>query len=221
MPRKLKPSKLLVHVFYEGETEQAYAKFLKKKFSDVAVIEIAKKTGLVPYADKLFKNENKYKNAAEAIDEIWFFFDVERNDVAKWDARLKIIKHLRKLRKKPNIKVRLLMTTGCIEYWLTLHFKNHAPLVNTEPEKINMLKLVQQYEPTYKKGDSNSIFKIAENYKTAMKNAQSNLKNMLSDGLPCLEDTDERNKWLHTECKTFSTVFEAIQYLENINSSET
>ena len=31
--------------------------------------------------------------------------------------RLKIIKKLRRLRKKPNIRVRLLMTTACVEYW--------------------------------------------------------------------------------------------------------
>lgn len=217
MSRKFKKSKSLIFVFCEGETEQAYTDFLKNQFSDVAVIKRPSKTGLFHTAKNLFHNNSKYINAVESIDEIWFFFDVELNDIAKWDLRLKIIKHLRKLRKKPNIRVRLLMTTGCIEYWLTLHFKNHSPLVNTEPEKENMLKMVEHYEPTYKKGDYESIVKIAKNYKTATKNAQTIIRNLLSDGLPGLDDTDERNQWLHTHCRTFSTVFEAIQYLENIS----
>lgn len=31
---------------------------------------------------------------------------------------------------------------------------------------------------------------------------------------PELNDTDERNKWLYTSSQNFSTVFEAIEYLE-------
>lgn len=33
---------------------------------------------------------------------------------------------------------------------------------------------------------------------------------------PGLEDTDERNRWLCTKCKTFSTVQEAIIFLESL-----
>ena len=35
--------KVLIRVFCEGESEQAYTEFLKHKFSDVAVIEYPKK----------------------------------------------------------------------------------------------------------------------------------------------------------------------------------
>ena len=38
-----------------------------------------------------------------------------------------------------------------------------------------------------------------------------------SDGLPGLEDTDESNQWLCKQCKTFSTVNEAITFLEQLH----
>ena len=34
-----------------------------------------------------------------------------------------------------------------------------------------------------------------------------------------MEDTDERNKWLCLNCKTFSNVYEAINYLAFIGGS--
>ena len=95
--------------------------FLKKEFRDVAVIKRVNTTGLFAEADRIFRNNKKYIDNAEVTDEIWFFFDVETKDADSWDVRMRIIKRLRSLRKKPGIRIRLLMTTGCIEYWLMLH----------------------------------------------------------------------------------------------------
>mgnify|MGYP005945686703 CR=1 FL=1 len=123
--RKFQPEKPLIYVFCEGESEQAYAKFLKEHFADVAVLKIPSKTGLFSKAKNDFDKEPKYRNYAEVTDEIWFFFDVEADDCGKWDERWKIIETLRGLREKPNVHVRLLMTTACIEYWLMLHAERH------------------------------------------------------------------------------------------------
>lgn len=135
MSRSLKNTKPLIYVFCEGESEQAYTDFLKNRFSDVAVIKRPPSVGLFEEAEARFKKDRKYINSAEVTDEIWFFFDVEKKDIKKWDQRIKIIKYLRGLRKNQKIRVRLLMTTGCIEYWLMLHFKMFAPSVLTEAEK--------------------------------------------------------------------------------------
>lgn len=118
MPRPTRRRKPYIVVFCEGESEQAYTDFLKKEFKDVASIKRPSATGLFEEADGKFKKDKAYRDYAEVTDEIWFFFDVETKDIGLWDARMKIIKRLRALRKKPGIKVRLLMTTGCIEYWL-------------------------------------------------------------------------------------------------------
>lgn len=69
-------------------------------------------------------------------------------------------------------------------------------------------------EPAYEKGDYISTARIAEHYPVAVKNAEKTLYNLLQDGMPGLEDTDERNHWLCANCKTFSTVNEAISFLE-------
>ena len=218
MSRSLKNTKPLIYVFCEGESEQAYTDFLKNRFSDVAVIKRPPSVGLFEEAEARFKKDRKYINSAEVTDEIWFFFDVEKKDIKKWDQRIKIIKYLRGLRKNQKIRVRLLMTTGCIEYWLMLHFKMFAPSVLTEAEKKRMLTELIGIEPAYEKGDYSSTARIAERYPTAVKNAEKTLHNLLQDGLPGLEDTDERNYWLCTNCRTFSTVNEAISFLEGLKS---
>ncbi len=216
MARKLKKSKVSICVFCEGESEQAYTDFLKSKFQDVAVFKRPSSTGLFDDADSRFKKDPKYRDYADVIDEIWFFFDVEEKDVDNLSKRLEIIKRLRRLRKKPQIRVRLLMTTGCIEYWLMLHYRLFAPPVLTVPEKEQMLRQVIKEEPTYKKGNYIATARIAQHYPTAVKNAGIVLQNLLKEGMPGLEDTDERNLWLCKNCRTFSTVQEAISFLESL-----
>lgn len=216
MARKLKKSKVSICVFCEGESEQAYTDFLKSKFQDVAVFKRPSSTGLFEEADNRFKKDPKYRDYSDVFDEIWFFFDVEEKDVDNLSKRLEIIKRLRRLRKKPQIRVRLLMTTGCIEYWLMLHYRLFAPPVLTVPEKEQMLRQVIKEEPTYKKGNYIATARIAQHYPTAVKNAGIVLQNLLKEGMPGLEDTDERNLWLCKNRRTFSTVQEAISFLESL-----
>lgn len=42
------------------------------------------------------------------------------------------------------------------------------------------------------------------------------VKALLPDGLPELEDTDVRNQWLNTKSVTFSNVYEAIEFLQDL-----
>ncbi len=216
MPRPTRNQKPLIYVFCEGESEQAYTDFLKKEFSDIAVIKRPKSTGLFEEANDIFKKDKRYREHAEVTDEIWFFFDVEKDEKGKWDSRYQIIKKLRKLRKKPEIHIRLLMTTACIEYWLMLHYKKYAPDIESPADKQRILRELRNYVKTYVKGDYSATAQIAEKYPDAVKNAKSVLSDLLQEGLPELNDTDTRNRWLYTCSKTFSTVFEAIEYLESL-----
>lgn len=216
MPRQLKEKKPYIVVFCEGESEQAYIDFLKKEFKDVASIKRPASTGLFEEADSKFKKDKSYRDYAEVTDEIWFFFDVETKDVREWDSRFQIIKSLRSLRKKPGIKVRLLMTTGCVEYWFMLHYKMFAPSIQTVAEKERIVAELIEKVPNYQKGDIHSTSRIAQNYPEAVKNAKKTLSNLLQEGLPCLEDTDERNRWLCRNCLTFSNVYEAIDFLTSL-----
>ena len=216
MARPTKKTKPLIYVFCEGESEQAYTDFLKKTFSDIAVVKRPKSTGLFEEARDKFDKDKSYRDNAEVIDEIWFFFDVEKDHREKWEARLKIIKSLRRLRNKTGIKVRLLMTTACIEYWLMLHYKKYTPDIETVADKQRILHEVQSREKDYENGVYPSTARIAERYPTAVKNARDVLTELLQEGLPELADTDERNRWLYFSSKSFSTVFEAIEFLESL-----
>lgn len=144
--------KTIIRVFCEGESEQAYTEFLKQKFSDVAVIKYPKEAGLFDRAADRFKKDPSYRDYTDEIDEVWFFFDVETKDIDKWDERYRIISWLRKLRKDTNIRVRLLMTTGCIEYWLMLHCRYYRPSLQTVAEKEKVIAELKVEEPLYKKG---------------------------------------------------------------------
>lgn len=210
--------KSIIRVFCEGESEQAYTEFLKQKFSDVAVISYPKETGLFDRAKNRFDKDPKYREYKDVIDEVWFFFDVETKDIDKWDERYKIINYLRKLRKDKNIRVRLLMTTGCIEYWLMLHSKFYVPPLQTVAEKEKVISEIKSVEPLYEKGNKEITAKIAENYPVAVRNAKKTMKRLLDEGMPGLEDTDMRNQWLCRNCLTFSNVYEAIEFLEGLGN---
>lgn len=233
MPRKQKKTKPLICVFCEGESEVAYANFLRDKFQENVIIKskMVTPTAIFAETERLFQKDPKYRNKINSIDEIWFFFDVEdynlqtvgnqNQNVSKWHERLVIINSLRGLRKNPALKVRLLMTSGGIEYWFLLHFEMTAPPCKTTADKANIISDLQsKWVPEYKKGKTTSIKQIAERYSTAVQNS-SKILNLLSTskGLPKLtvdstiRDEDERNQWLCTHCETFSTVHEAISFL--------
>lgn len=192
--RRVKREKPYIIVFCEGESEQAYADFLKREFRDVAVIQRPKSTGTFDEAGRRFRNDHKYLNNAEVMDEIWFFFDVETVDIPKWSDRLRIISRLRKLRKKPGIRIRLLVTIGILNtgscYTMSIWHRLSAQLRTKE----RMLSKVVTKEPPYKKDDMDAISRIAENYPTAVVNAWKTVNNLLSQGLPDLTiQTSETN----------------------------
>ena len=216
MPRPSRKRKPYIVVFCEGESEQAYTDFLKKEFSDVASIKRPSSTGLFEEADSKFKKDKLYRDYAEVTDEIWFFFDVETTIIDSWDTRMKIIKHLLSLRKTPGIRVRLLMTTGCVEYWLMLHYEMYTPSIQTVAEKQRVMNRLLAKEPNYSKGNVAVTAKIAQNYPTAIAHAKQTVSNLLQQGLPGLEDTDARNRWLCQKCLTFSNVYEAIDFLTSL-----
>lgn len=60
------------------------------------------------------------------------------------------------------------------------------------------------------------IFDRAKDYPVAVKNAKKTMKRLLDEGMPGLDDTDDRNQWLYRNCLTFSNVYEAIEFLEGL-----
>lgn len=210
MGRKVKP---LIYLFCEGESEIEYGKCLKERFSDVAVIKKPIK-GLFTEAESKFKKEARYRNKIEVTDEIWFFFDVDDEQAGSWKDNQKIIQFLRKLRKHPSIRIRLLMTTGCVEYWYLLHFEKVCPPIQCLAEKNRVMALLKKHSPAYEKGDPAATAEIARRMDAAVRNGTWVLRTV--NGLPTLEDNDFRNQWLYQCGKTFTTVQEAIEFLENL-----
>ena len=141
MSRKMRKTKPLIYVFCEGESEQAYSDFLKETFTDVAVIKRPKQTGIFEVADAMFLKNTNYRENKEVTDEIWFFFDTEQKDREKWNARLKIMRKLSRNQKDKKIKIRLLMTKACVEYWFLLHYKKTNPDIETPEDKLRIFRM--------------------------------------------------------------------------------
>ena len=184
--------KKVIYVFWEGESEEAYSKYLKNTFDKNAVIKCHRESGTFVTAKSCYRNDKKFKSNLEEYDELWFFFDTEIEKGNQWDENMKCLKDIIASRPRRNpIKIRLLMTTGCIEYWFLLHFRKTAP--------------------HYRKGDYQSTSAIAEKYMTAIDNGRWTLERLKSDGLP--ENEEQRNKWLFKGTHTFTTVHEALEFL--------
>ena len=231
--RPKRPVKPLIYAFYEGESEKQYLQQLKARYRDAEVINIVSKPGLFKEAVSQFDKNPSLRENAEVTDEIWFFFDVgdTDGDEKSWDFILPKMKSLRGKRKKPGIRVRLLMTTGCLEYWLLLHFQKCLPCLQRKEDRdkaeaeLNQLCL-KNWDKPYEKGDSDIIRRIFEaGAETAAEYGASYLRKLEEEGLPALDNPDKpvnsqldkRYQWLLSCEKTFTTVQEALHFLSGLS----
>ena len=73
---------------------------------------------------------------------------------------------------------------------------------------------LRKHCPAYVQGDSAATAEIAGHMDTAVQNGAWILRTV--DGIPKLEDNDVRSQWLYQCGKTFTTVQEAIEFLESL-----
>lgn len=212
-----RPLRKALYLFWEGESEEAYAKFLREKFSTVADIRIHPDSGLFHCAKAAFRGNVKLKNAREEIDEIWFFFDTEPEMAGNWDSYYKVICALRKRgRKREPIRIRLLMTTACVEYFFLLHFEKTRPAILTVADKAHIARRLQSFVPAYRKGDFLSTEQIGAQYPVVLENGEWAMQELLESELPQKMGIDARDRWLFTCGKTFTTVHEAVGFLSDL-----
>lgn len=219
MARKIneRARKPLIIVFWEGESEEQYIKFMRQKFNKKANIIPYDKKGLFLTAKKAFGSKGKYSSIKKEVDEVWFIFDTEPDMRDKWNEFYREILRLRKM--NSYIRVRLLMTKGCIEYFFLLHFEKTAQTIVTVSDKEKIMdRLILKYCNSYKKGDKDSIYLIAENYNKAIENGKWSLERIRED-IGDIGESDIRDKNLFVAEQTFTTVHEAVQFLENIKIS--
>lgn len=219
--RKLKKSKKYVLVACEGPNEEEYIKYFKKKFNSVADIYPIVITGskLFPELMRTLTGTSRKSCNIELvgsnIDEIWLFFDVEAKDKSNWNNHKRILRQLQTYNK--NMNIRLLMTSGCVEYWFLLHYKKKGSPVITESEKDRVINELKSLVPSYEKGDQKSTCQIAENYKTAIKNSDSILCQVIREENINDKKELDRNAQLFISQRAFSTVHEALNYLISIS----
>lgn len=209
--RNLSPKKA-IYVFWEGESEAAYIKYLHKAFQEKAVIKRHREKGTFSTARAFYRNNAKFRNNIDELDELWFFFDTEIEKADQWDDNWRCLEQILQSRSKRRpLKVRLLMTSCCVEYWFLLHFERTAPAMASPSDKDKIFHRVQEHVPNYQKGDELTTEKIGEKYLEAVKNGNWVLQLLKKDGMP--HALEERDKWLFQGNHTFTTVHEAIEML--------
>lgn len=205
-------------VFWEGESEEAYMKFLRKKFHAYANLTVHNQKGVFSAAKKsILSSKGRYYADRKEIDQVWFIFDTEQDLKGKWGEFKEIINRLKKLHKE--MLVRLLMTKGCIEYYFLLHYEQCAPLIESKSDKEHVQnRLERSYIPGYKKGDPEKIELIGQNYLNAIENGRWSLKRIEGE-IGSMEQSEERDFRLFMTNSTFTTVHEGVQFLIKRNRS--
>lgn len=213
-----KDPKKLIYVFCEGESEVAYINQLKNIFKKVAVLRPEK--AMIPKLKSMFKPSASHEGEESEIDEIWFFFDIEEVDrVTHWESWKNTLKEFSKGRKTSNIKIRLLITTACVEYWFLLHYQKTTQSIKSSADKNHISQELSKFIPDYKKANSDAISEISSNYKTALKNGAWTLQQIPGYEQIPTDNWLERDSWLFTCNYTFTTVHEAINHLEELSKN--
>lgn len=214
MARNLKNRQRIPYiiVFWEGESEEQYMRFLRERFHENVNLTVHGKKGVFDTAKKSFSMKGSYHDEIDYIDEIWLVFDTELELRTKWDEYWQIVTSLRK--KCKNAKVKLFMTKGCIEYFFLLHYEKSSPMIVTPADKEQIIKKLssEHYCPGYKKGDKDSTWRIAERYEAGIINGDCSLKR-IKEELEGAKTEDDRAKILFFTDSTFTNTHEAVQHL--------
>ena len=210
-PLRNRERKPYIIVFWEGESEKEYMRFMRDRFHEYLNLTVHNKKGTFNMAKKSFSPNGIYADDASEVDAVWFIFDTEPELRAKWDEYKKIIQTIR--RKCKSASVRLLMTKGCIEYFFLLHYEKCRPQIQNKADKERVMQcLTDTYCPAYKKGDPLTISEIAQKYEAAVKNGTWCMRYMNEELRGALND-DERNQRMFISDRTFSNVHEGLEYL--------
>lgn len=215
LTKKREPIKA-VYVFWEGESEEAYTKFIRQRYLKKAGIQAHREKGTFATASAYFRGNQSFKETVKELDELWFFFDTEVEKGQQWKDSMNLLAEIKKSRRKNPITIRLLMTSCCIEYWFLLHYKKTAPSMATPADKERILEELKKQVPFYKKGDQEATNQIAQNYPTAIQNGKWTLERLKDDGMP--DAGAGRDEWLFSGTHTFTTVHEALEWLESLTT---
>jgi len=113
-----KNSRNLIHSIYiscEGKTEKSYLRGVKKKYKDVATLNISSHKTKVTALDVVKNLENKYKYKYDKNDLKFCIFDCDSNS----PNDLRVAKQ-----KADKIGAKIIFSNPCFEIWLYWHFKD-------------------------------------------------------------------------------------------------
>jgi hypothetical protein len=126
------------YVFCEGETEEAYVKWLKSKYR--VSIEIDAKISGNDICER-YISSYKRKKPTHVKDKTFLLYDADAQHTLE---RLKQIK-----------SAQLLLSNPCIELWFLLHLQEHSAHISSE----DCVKKIKKHHPEYEKGKISKTLK--------------------------------------------------------------
>jgi hypothetical protein len=158
--REIAPKKLIA-IFVEGETEKAYFEELRqrKNLGNVSV-KVEKFTGVGDYVDKVshqLRKSSKFVN--KDVVQTYLVFDANHESVDNLRAVLD---------KAASKGFKVAFSNVSFEVWLLCHYRCMGAGVLAE--SVLNKYLSEELGIPYKKGDSNQISRIMENFDIAFLN---------------------------------------------------
>lgn len=141
-------------VFCEGESEEAYVKYLRSKYR--LPIEICPSVAGLSINQDSIKRFKKDK-FTDAKDRDYLMYDLDRDDILE---RLQKIKG-----------ATIIASNPCLELWYLLHFVDQKAEI-TSPQCLSVLK---KHLPKYKKGEVCSALQAVLSSKQDVAVARANL----------------------------------------------
>ena len=152
----------VLHIFCEGETEEAYINAYKRKTHCVPVVvefsHHGDPKGLVEEAIKAKKN-------SPSKDKFWVVYDAEDLSLGN-----KVQAHANAYQAAQHNGINIAFSAICFEIWLLLHYTPNPP---TCQQPARATKELQKYIKNYKKGDLNILTTLQDRLATARLNANN------------------------------------------------
>jgi RloB-like protein len=148
----------------EGETEEGYLLFWRRRFRRLALVEIHEFTGtpmsLVEKAVELKAEEEREakRGRGAAHDEVWCIFDV--------DVHPRLHEAIALASRK---EINLAITNPCFELWFLLHFVDQRAYIERHPAQ----KAAKAVLGCDKQLTSSALERMADNFEIAKARARS------------------------------------------------
>jgi hypothetical protein len=201
-PNSFKKPRINIHIYTEGDTEQAYFDGLNHQLNGTDYrIQLE---GKKPDVYALLNNSQVLIKDLPSEDSIWIIFDYEDNKYTT-DNIIKLNDKVIKINKSSKAKIHLIISNPCFELWVLLHYE----FINTKLLCAELkTKLIEKWIPNYKKGTNFDFTNVYYKTDIAVKHAKQLINYHKEDNKSMLEK----------EANPCTNMYKFLEFIEKIKN---